>query len=77
VRFENVGKHQFFIIGSFTDANTAKSYLLRMVKESKLFEGLKGASYRNLVGTQQNLNVMVQQNALNVYFEFMKQYYLN
>ncbi|OPZ02234.1 MAG: tetratricopeptide repeat protein [Bacteroidetes bacterium ADurb.BinA395] len=77
VRFENVGKQQFFIIGSFTDANTAKSYLLRMVKESKLFEGLKGASYRNLVGTQQNLNVMVQQNALNVYFEFMKQYYLN
>jgi len=77
VRFENVGKQQFFIIGSFNDANTAKSYLLRMVKENTLFEGLKGTSYRNLIGTQQNLNVMVQQNALNVYFDFMKQYYLN
>ncbi|HRU62926.1 MAG TPA: hypothetical protein P5236_00745, partial [Paludibacteraceae bacterium] len=75
-RAEKVGKQQFFIIGPFPDANTAKSYLMRIVKESSLFEGLKGANYRNLVGTQENLNTMLQQNALNVYFDFMKEYYL-
>jgi len=48
---------------------------MRIVKESSLFEGLKGANYRNLVGTQENLNTMLQQNALNVYFDFMKEYY--
>ncbi len=73
---EKVGKQQFFIIGPFPDANTAKSYLMRIVKESSLFEGLKGVNYRNLVGTQENLNIMLQQNALNVYFDFMKEYYL-
>lgn len=76
VSLEKMDKTQVVIIGSFTDAATAKSYLLRMVKEKTLFEGLKGASYRNLLGSQKNLNTVFQQNALNTYFEFMQQYYL-
>jgi tetratricopeptide (TPR) repeat protein len=73
---EKVDKIQVIIFGSFNDATTAKSYLLRMVKEKTLFEGLKGATYRNLLGSQKNLNTVIQQNALNTYFEFMQQYYL-
>jgi len=76
VSLETTGKQQVIIIGSLSDANVAKSYLLRMVKEKSLFEGLKGASYRNLLGSQKNLNTLIQQNALNVYFEFMQEYYL-
>jgi tetratricopeptide (TPR) repeat protein len=76
VSLEKVDKQQIIIIGSLTDANVAKSYLLRMVKERALFEGLKGSNYRNLIGSQQNLNVMMQQNAMNTYFEFMQEYYL-
>jgi len=76
VSLETVGKQQAIIIGSLSDANIAKSYLLRMVKEANLFEGLKNANYRNLLGSQKNLNILMQQNALNVYFEFMKEYYL-
>lgn len=76
VTMETVGNQKIIIIGSLNDANIAKSYLLRMVKESSLFEGLKSANYRNLIGSQKNLNVLMQQNALNVYFEFMKEYYL-
>jgi hypothetical protein len=72
VSLEKVDKQQIIIIGSLADANLAKSYLLRMVKERALFEGLKGANYRNLLGSQQNLNVMMQQNAMNTYFEFMQ-----
>lgn len=73
---EKVDKLQIIIIGSLTDASVAKSYLLRMVKEKPLFEGLKGANYRNLLGSQKNLNTVIQQNALNTYFEFMQEYYL-
>jgi len=73
---EKVDKLQIIIIGSLTDASVAKSYLLRMVKEKPLFEGLKGANYRNLLGSKTNLNTVVQQNALNTYFEFMQEYYL-
>jgi len=73
---ETVGKMQVIIIGSFADANLAKSYLIRMVKERSLFDNLKGTDYRNLLGTQKNLNVVMQQNAMNTYFEFMQEYYL-
>jgi len=76
VSLETFEKRQVIIIGSLTDALVAKSYLIRMVKEKSLFEGLKGASYRNLLGSQKNLNVLIQQNALNQYFEFMQEYYL-
>jgi len=50
--------------------------LLRIVKESGLFEGLKNTNYRNLIGSKKNLNTLMQQNTLDVYFEFMKEYYL-
>jgi tetratricopeptide (TPR) repeat protein len=76
VSLETAGKKQVIIIGSLNDANIAKSYLLRIVKESGLFEGLKNANYRNLIGSKKNLNTLMQQNTLDVYFEFMKEYYL-
>lgn len=73
---EKLDKVQVVILGSFSDAASSKEYLFRIVKEKSLFDGLKGANYRNLLGSQKNLNVVVQQNALNTYFEFMQQYYL-
>lgn len=76
VSLETADKRQVIIIGSLSDAQVAKSYLIRMVKEKSLFDGLKGANYRNLLGSQKNLNVLIQKNALNQYFEFMQQYYL-
>jgi tetratricopeptide (TPR) repeat protein len=76
ITLENFEKQQVVIIGSFGDANIAKSYLLRMVKERQLFEGMKSTSYRNLIGSQKNLNTMIQNNALNTYFEFMQEFYL-
>lgn len=76
ISIEKVGNQQVIIVGSFNDANIAKSYLLRMVKEKELFEGLRGANYRNLLGTQRNLNVMMQKNALSTYTKFMQEFYL-
>jgi hypothetical protein len=73
---ESINNQQVIIIGSFQDAKIAKSYLLRMVKQNTLFEGLKNADYRNLLGSQKNLNIAIQQNSLNTYFEFMQAYYL-
>jgi hypothetical protein len=76
VSLESIGKQQAVIIGSLSDASVAKSYLLRMVKEKALFEGLKGSNYRNLLGSQKNLNIVIQKNELKTYFEFMQEYYL-
>lgn len=76
VTLETVAGKEVVLIGNFTDSEVAKSYLLRMVKERQLFEGMKGTNHRNLMGTQRNLNTMVQQNALNTYFEFMQEFYL-
>jgi tetratricopeptide (TPR) repeat protein len=76
VSLETFEKRQIIIIGSLNDAQIGKSYLLRMVKEKALFDGMKGSVYRNLLGSQQNLNTVLQQNALSTYFEFMQEYYL-
>jgi tetratricopeptide (TPR) repeat protein len=67
---------QIIIIGSFADAAAAKSYLLRFVKEKDIFAELKNCGYRNSLGTRTNLNTMTQKNALDTYFEFVREYYL-
>jgi tetratricopeptide (TPR) repeat protein len=76
VSLETGDKSQVILIGSLTDALVAKSYLLRMVKENNLFDGLKGTNYRNLLGSQKNLNIVIHQNALKEYYGFMEEYYL-
>lgn len=76
LKLEKINNLQIILIGSLPNAAAAKSYLLRIVKEKSLFEGLKGVNYRNLLGTQKNLNVVVEKNALNTYFDFMQEYYL-
>ena len=77
ISLERVGNRQVIIIGSFGDANMAKSYLLRMVQERELFEGLRGSNHRNLFGTQRNLNVMMHNNALNAYMRFIQEFYMD
>ncbi len=72
INIEDSGSQKVMIIGNFADANIAKSYLLRMVREADLFVLLKGCDYRNLVGTQRNFNTMMSQNAMPVYIEFMR-----
>ena len=76
ISLERVGSQQVIIVGNFNDADVAKSYLLRIVKERELFEGLRGSNYRNLLGTRRNLNVMMQRNALSTYTKFMQEFYL-
>jgi hypothetical protein len=73
---DSYGKNQVVLIGSFADANIAKSYLFRIVKETEIYAHIKGTDYRNLLGSQRNLNVMMQKNAMDIYFEFMQEYYL-
>jgi hypothetical protein len=73
---EELNRLQIITIGSFADAAAAKSYLLRFVKEKDIFAELKNCGYRNLLGTQTNLNIMMQKNALDTYLEFVREYYL-
>ena len=76
VNLEDPGKDKFIIVGTFTDANVAKSYFMRMLKDPGITEAFRGVNRRNLVGTKENLNIMVKKDALNTYFEFMREYYL-
>lgn len=73
---QNKGNQHLIIIGNFSDANIAKSYLLRIVNEKALFEGLRGSNYRNILGTQHNLNLMLEKNDFKTYLTFMQEYYL-
>ncbi|MDR2853760.1 MAG: tetratricopeptide repeat protein [Prevotellaceae bacterium] len=75
---EKAGKNDVILISSFANADVAKSYLLRMVQEKTISDATKGSSYRNLMGTQRNLNTATtgDSNTLTSYMEFMKEIYL-
>ena len=70
------GKQQIVLIGTLPDAASAKSYLLRIVKDKNLFAGVQGATYRNLIITQDNLDTMNRIGNQNVYLDFLREYYL-
>lgn len=73
---EEYGRETIIFVSSFADLNVAKSYFLRMLKEPVIVKATTGMNKRNLIVTRDNLNVLLHNNALDVYFEFMKTYYL-
>ena len=76
VTLEEFGRESIIFVSTFADANVAKSYFLRMLKEPTIVKATSAMNKRNLVGTRDNLNTMLHNNALDVYFEFMREYYL-
>ncbi len=76
VTLEESGRENIIFVSTFADLNVAKSYFLRMLKEPAIIRATSGMNKRNLLVTRDNLNTMVQNNALDVYFEFMREYYL-
>ena len=76
VTMEEFGKESIIFIGNFTDADIAKSYFLRVLKEPSIVKATSGVNKMNLIITRDNLNAMLQNNALSTYFEFMKEFYL-
>lgn len=76
VALEDFGRERMLFVSAFPDANVAKSYLLRMLREPAIVKATAGMNKRNLIGSRDNLNTMLQNNALDTYFEFMREYYL-
>jgi len=76
VTLEEFGRESIIFVSRFSDANVAKSYFLRMLKEPTIRQATSGMNKRNLITTRDNLNTMLHNNALDVYFEFMREYYL-
>ncbi len=76
VTLEEFGRESIIFVSTFSDANVAKSYFLRMLRDPSIVQATSGMNKRNLVTTRDNLNTMLHNNALDVYFEFMREYYL-
>lgn len=76
VTLEEFGRESIIFVSTFGDANVAKSYFLRMLRDPSIVQATSGMNKRNLVTTRDNLNTMLHNNALDVYFEFMREYYL-
>ena len=76
VTLEEFGRESIIFVSTLGDANVAKSYFLRMLREPAIVKATSGMNKRNLVITRDNLNTMLHNNALDVYFEFMREYYL-
>jgi tetratricopeptide (TPR) repeat protein len=76
ITIEQFGANRIIFINSFPNANAAKSYLLRIVKETQLYEALQEADYRNLIGTKDNFDVLKKTGTLSIYIDFMREFYL-
>jgi tetratricopeptide (TPR) repeat protein len=70
------GKQNVVLVGMLPDAVSAKSYLLRLVKDRSLFVPMKQAEFRNIVITKDNLEVLKKIGNANVYLDFLKEMYL-
>ncbi len=77
VKLETFDKLNLIFVHSFEDLNVSKSYFLRLLKDSSIIKATSGMNKRNLLITQENLDTLLQEEALDVYFEFMKKYYLS
>jgi len=77
VTIEAFGAMRIIYIGAFPNGNAAKSYLLRAIKEPALYNYLKDADYRNLIGTPENFETLKKNTTtLPVFMEFMREFYL-
>ena len=72
---ERIGKQELTKVSGFVDANAAKTYYSKLKEQKDLMSGFKNVDYKILIGSQKNLNILMQQNAMAVYLEFMKVYY--
>ncbi len=64
-------------VGNFNSKDVAKAYLLKMIRNSEIKQATSGVSKRNLIITEENLEILLNNpNSLKTYFEFMKKYYL-
>ncbi len=64
-------------VGTFNSSAVAKSYLMRMLKDKTVKDATREVNKRNLIITEENLEILLEnENALKIYFEFMKKYYL-
>ncbi len=65
-------------VGTFSSKETAKSYLIRVLKDKEIRNATRGVKKKNLIITEENLEILLNnKNSLKTYFEFMKKYYFN
>lgn len=69
------GEQSIVSISQFESADIAKSYLLRMLKDKNIKNATNGINKRNLIITQKNLEVLLKNKNIDIYLEFMKNYY--
>ncbi len=69
---------QAIVIGTFNTSEIGKSYLINMLRNNEVKAITKGINKRNLIITEENLNILLRKKEnLKIYFEFMKKYYLD
>ncbi len=76
VTLEEFNKESVIFVGNFTDAEIVKSYFMRLLKEQTIQKATQGVNKRNLIITRENFDKMIEKNALDIYFEFLKNFYL-
>ena len=67
---------QIITVGVLPNASVAKSYILQIAKDQNLRDALKGAGYRNIVISEDNLEALKQSGNITVYMELFRKIYL-
>lgn len=77
IKLKEFDKLNLIFVQSFDDLNVSKSYFLRLLKDPNIIKATSGMNKRNLLITEENLDTLLNKNALDIYFEFMKEFYLS
>lgn len=69
------GKMQLIVVQTFNDTWIASSFLQRLGQDPAFSKAMKSVNYRIFPGTSENINLVLENNLMSTYLEFLRLYY--
>lgn len=69
------GRMQLIVVQTFNDTWIASSFLQRLGQDPAFSKAMKSVNYRIFPGTAENINLVLEKNAMSAYLEFLRIYY--
>ncbi|MCK3685385.1 tetratricopeptide repeat protein [Maribellus sp. YY47] len=76
VQPKQADEYQLMVVTGIPNLNESMSYFRQVVTNRSLFESLGQATYRNFLITDENLKTLIDQNKVEEYITFFRNYYI-
>lgn len=76
VQLKETENYKLLLVKGIPTLNESMSYFRKVVTTRKLFEPLGQTTYRNFLATDENLDKLMEQNKVDDYLSFFRNYYI-